>query len=137
MEEKHQIGEIMGVTMDRIKEMIDVNTIVGEPIRTPEGITIIPVSKVSVGFASGGSDFVPKNQTSGKNPFGGGSGAGVNIAPVAFLVVNKDRVRLLPVAPPASGVAERVVEMVPELVDKVTELVEKKKEEKGTDTETF
>ena len=74
------------------------NTIVGEPIRTPDGITIIPVSKVSVGFASGGSDFVSKNQT-GKNPFGGGGGAGVNIAPVAFLVVNKDRVRLLPVAP--------------------------------------
>lgn len=137
MEEKHQIGEIMGVTMDRIKEMIDVNTIVGEPIRTPEGITIIPVSKVSVGFASGGSDFVPKNQTAGKTPFGGGSGAGVNIAPVAFLVVNKDRVRLLPVAPPAAGVAERVVELVPELVDKVTEFVEKKKEEKDTDTETF
>lgn len=137
MEEKHQIGEIMGVTMDRIKEMIDVNTIVGEPIRTPEGITIIPVSKVSVGFASGGSDFVPKNQTAGKPPFGGGSGAGVNIAPVAFLVVNKDRVRLLPVAPPAAGVAERVVELVPELVDKVTEFVEKKKEEKDTDTETF
>ncbi len=101
MEEKHQIGEIMGVTMDKIKEMIDVNTIVGEPIRTPDGITIIPVSKVSVGFASGGSDFVSKNQTGGKNPFGGGSGAGVNIAPVAFLVVNKDRVRLLPVGAPS------------------------------------
>ena len=98
MEEKHQIGEIMGITMEKIKEMIDVNTTVGDPIRTPDGITIIPVSKVSVGFASGGSDFVSKNQT-GKNPFGGGGGAGVNIAPVAFLVVNKDRVRLLPVAP--------------------------------------
>ena len=68
MEEKHQIGEIMGVTMDKIKEMIDVNTIVGEPIRTPDGITIIPVSKVSMGFASGGSDFVSKNQSGGKNP---------------------------------------------------------------------
>ena len=126
MEEKHQIGEIMGVTMEKIKEMIDVNTIVGEPIRTPDGITIIPVSKVSVGFASGGSDFVSKNQASGKNPFGGGSGAGVNIAPVAFLVVNKDRVRLLPVAPPPGGVAERVVELVPELVDKVTDIIGRK-----------
>lgn len=137
MEEKHQIGEIMGVTMEKIKEMIDVNTIVGEPIRTPDGITIIPVSKVSVGFASGGSDFVSKNQTGGKNPFGGGSGAGVNIAPVAFLVVNKDRVRLLPVAPPPGGVAERVVEMVPELVDKVSDMIDKKKEEKDTDEEVF
>lgn len=137
MEEKHQIGEIMGVTMEKIKEMIDVNTIVGEPIRTPDGITIIPVSKVSVGFASGGSDFVSKNQTGGKNPFGGGSGAGVNIAPVAFLVVNKDRVRLLPVAPPPGGVAERVVEMVPELVDKVTDIIDKKKEEKAEDSQVF
>lgn len=137
MEEKHQIGEIMGVTMDKIKEMIDVNTIIGEPIRTPEGITIIPVSKVSVGFASGGSDFVSKNQAGGKNPFGGGSGAGVNIAPVAFLVVNKDRVRLLPVAPPPGSAAERVVELVPELVDKVTDIIDKKKEEKKADSEVF
>ena len=136
MEEKHQIGEIMGITMEKIKEMIDVNTIVGEPIRTPDGMTIIPVSKVSVGFASGGSDFVSKNQT-GKNPFGGGGGAGVNIAPVAFLVVNKDRVRLLPVAPPPGGVAERVVELVPELVDKVTDIIDKKKEEKGEDSQSF
>ena len=137
MEDKHQIGEIMGITMEKIKEMIDVNTIVGEPIHTPEGITIIPVSKVSVGFASGGSDFVSKNQSGGKNPFGGGSGAGVNIAPVAFLVVNKDRVRLLPVAPPPGSAAERVVEMVPELVDKVTEIIDKKKEEKKADSEVF
>ena len=137
MEEKHQIGEIMGITMDKIKEMIDVNTIVGNPIHTPEGITIIPVSKVSIGFASGGSDFVPKNQSGSKNPFGGGSGAGVNIAPVAFLVVNKDRVRLLPVAPPPGSAAERVVELVPELMDKVTDIIDKKKEEKKADSEVF
>jgi len=137
MEEKRQIGEIMGLTMDKIKEMIDVNTIVGEPIRTPDGVTIIPVSKVSVGFASGGSDFVPKNQSGGRAPFGGGGGAGVNIAPVAFLVINKDRVRLLPVEPPAAGVAERVVEMVPELVDRVTEFIDKKKEETPADDEVF
>ncbi|MBR1781149.1 MAG: GerW family sporulation protein [Oscillospiraceae bacterium] len=135
MEDKHQIGEIMGVTMEKIKEMIDVNTIIGEPIRTPDGITIIPVSKVSVGFASGGSDFVPKNLSGNRTPFGGGSGAGVNIMPVAFLVVNKDRVRLLPVEPPAAGVAERVVEMVPELVDRVTDFIDKKKEEKPADTD--
>lgn len=138
MEEKHQIGEIMGVTMEKIKEMIDVNTIVGEPIRTPDGITIIPVSKVSMGFASGGSDFVSKHQNgAGKNPFGGGGGAGVNIAPVAFLVVNKDHVRLLPVAAPPAGVADKVVDMVPEIVDKVTGLFDKKKEDGGEDSEVF
>lgn len=137
MEEKHQIGEIMGITMDRIKEMIDVNTIVGEPIRTPDGITIIPVSKVSVGFASGGSDFVSKNQSAAKNPFGGGGGAGVNIVPVAFLIVNKDRIRLLPVTPPAGGTAERVVEMVPEIVDKVADIIGKSKEGKDADSDIF
>ena len=135
MDEKHPISEIMGVTMQKIKEMVDVNTIVGEPIRTADGITIIPVSKVSLGFASGGSEFVPKTAANSKAPFGGGSGAGVNIVPVAFLVVNQDRVRLLPVAPPAGGVAERVVEMVPELVDKVSDMMDKKK--KDSDTEAF
>lgn len=90
-----------------------------------------------MGFASGGSDFVSKNQSGGKNPFGGGGGAGVNIAPVAFLVVNKDRVRLLPVAPPPGGTAERVVEMVPEIVDKVANMIGKKKEDGETDNEVF
>ncbi len=137
MENKHQIGEIMDITMDKIKDMIDVNTIVGDPIRTTEGVTIIPVSKVSMGFASGGSDFVSKNQKEGRNPFGGGSGAGVNIAPVAFLIVNKDRVRLLPVAPPPGGVAERVVELVPELVDKVSDMIEKNKDAKAEDSDIF
>lgn len=137
MEEKHKISEVMGITMEKIKEMIDVNTIIGEPIRTPDGITIIPVSKVSIGFASGGSDFVSKHQNGGKNPFGGGGGAGVNIAPVAFLIVNKDHVRLLPVAPPPGGVADRVVDMVPEIVDKVTGLFEKKNNNSDEDDEVF
>ncbi len=137
MEEKHQISEVMGITMEKIKEMIDVNTIIGEPIRTPDGITIIPVSKVSIGFASGGSDFVSKHQNGGKNPFGGGGGAGVNIAPVAFLIVNKDHVRLLPVAPPPGGVADRVVDMVPEIVDKVAGFFDKKNDNSGEDDEVF
>ncbi len=137
MEEKHQISEVMGITMEKIKEMIDVNTIIGEPIRIPDGITIIPVSKVSIGFASGGSDFVSKHQNGGKNPFGGGGGAGVNIAPVAFLIVNKDHVRLLPVAPPPGGVADRVVDMVPEIVDKVTGFFDKKNNSNDEDDEVF
>lgn len=137
MQEKHQISEVMGITMEKIKEMIDVNTIIGEPIRTPDGITIIPVSKVSIGFASGGSDFVSKHQNGGKNPFGGGGGAGVNIAPVAFLIVNKDHVRLLPVAPPPGGVADRVVDMVPEIVDKVTGFFDKKNNSSDEDDEVF
>ncbi len=137
MEQKHQISEIMGITMEKIREMIDVNTIVGEPIVTPDGVTIIPISKVSMGFASGGSDFVPKNLNGGKTPFGGGAGVGVNINPVAFLVINHEKVRLLPVAPPPASVAERVIEMVPDLVDKVTELIENNKADKEDEEELF
>ena len=133
---EHPIEGIMGVTMEKIRQLVDANTIIGEPI-TVDGATIIPISRVTFGFASGGSDFVSKNQSGGKNPFGGGGGAGVNIAPVAFLVVNKDRVRLLPVAPPPGGAAERVVEMVPEIVDKVADMIGKKKEDGETDNEVF
>lgn len=118
-------------TMQKIREMVDVNTVVGEPIRTAEGITIIPVSKLSMGFASGGSDFSTKNQPADKaNCFGGGSGAGINIMPVGFLIIKGDSVRMLPVAPPPGTTADRVIEMVPDLVDKVTDLMDRKKEEK-------
>lgn len=131
MENKnHPLGDLMGVTMSKIREMIDVNTIIGQPITTGDGITIIPVSKVSFGFASGGSDFATKNQPADKdNAFGGGSGAGVNINPIAFLILKGDSVKLMPVSPPAGTTAERVIEMVPDLVDRVMDFVDKKKEQ--------
>ena len=129
-EKNHPIHDLMATTMQKIREMVDVNTIVGQPITTPEGITLIPVSKLSFGFASGGSDFVSKNQKPGDtNTFGGGSGAGVNISPVAFLIVKDGSVRLLPVDPPAATTVDRVIEMVPDVVDKVTDFLEKKKED--------
>lgn len=132
-EKNHPINDLMSTTMQKIREMVDVNTIVGQPITTPDGITLIPVSKLSFGFASGGSDFMTKNHKPGdNNTFGGGSGAGVNISPVAFLIVKGDSVRLLPVDPPAATTVDRVIEMVPEVVDKVTDFLEKKKEDKAT-----
>lgn len=136
MEHKeHPLNDLMGSTMDKVKAMADVNAIVGDPIVAGD-VTIIPVSKVSYGFASGGSDFVSKNQKSdANNSFGGGSGAGVNIVPIAFLVVRGDNVRLLPVMPPPGTAVDRVVDMVPDLVDKVTDFVEKQQEKK--DSESF
>ena len=129
MEQKHPLGDLMSATMQKIREMVDVNTIVGQPIQTPDGITIIPVSKVSFGFASGGSDFTTKSQQPGKdNCFGGGGGAGVNILPIGFLVIKGDSVRMLPVAPPPGNTADRVIEMVPDLVDKVSGFLKKKEE---------
>lgn len=123
-EKKHPIGELMETTMAKLREMVDVNTIVGQPIQA-EGMTLIPISRMSFGFASGGSDFSSRHQKpEGSSSFGGGSGAGVNISPVAFLIVKEDSVRLLPVDPPASTV-DRVVDLVPEVVEKVSGLVDK------------
>ena len=129
-EKKHPIGDLMSTTMQKLREMVDVNTIVGEPIHA-EGVTLIPISKVSMGFASVGSDFTTKNQKpEADNSFGGGSGAGINIIPVAFLIVKGDSVKLLPVAQPAGSTVDRVVEMVPEVIDKVTGFIEKQQQEK-------
>ena len=130
MEKQHPIGDLMTTTMQKIREIADVNTIIGQPIKAGE-ITIIPISKLTVGFASGGSDFVSKNQKpESDNSFGGGSGAGINIIPVAFLIVKGDSVKLLPVAQPAGSTVDRVVEMVPEVIDKVTGFIEKQQQEK-------
>lgn len=133
-QKNHPISELMSTTMQKIREMVDVNTIVGQPITTPDGVTLIPVSKLSFGFGSGGSDFTTKNQKpDAANAFGGGSGAGVKISPVAFLIVRGESVRLLNVDPPAASTVDRVVEMVPEVVDKVTGFLEKKKEQDKED----
>lgn len=133
MENSHPISELMATTMQRIREMVDAKTIVGEPILAGD-VTIIPVSRLSFGFASGGSDFAGKHQKPDTTSFGGGGGAGVNIIPVAFLIVKEDSVKLLPVAPPAGTTVDRVVEMVPELVDKVTDFIEKQQEKRDSDS---
>lgn len=130
MEKNHPISDLMATTMQKIREMVDVNTIVGTPIQTGDGVTLIPVSRLSFGFASGGSDFATKAQKpDAENSFGGGSGAGVNISPVAFLIVRGDNVKLLPVVPPAGSAVDRVVELVPEMFDKVTDYLEKNRKE--------
>ena len=132
-EKNHPISDLMSTTMQKIRDMVDVNTIVGQPITTPDGVTLIPVSKLSFGFASGGSDYISKNHKPGEtNTFGGGSGAGVKITPVAFLIVRGDSVRVLPVDPPATTTVDRLIETAPEVVDKITTFLEKKKEDKET-----
>ena len=120
---EHPIQGIMNVTMDKIHEMVDANTIIGKAITTEDGTTILPVSKVSFGFASGGTDFDGKNAAN-KDLFGGGSGAGVNIQPVAFLVVKVRTIQLTD----GSNSVDRALAMLPELVEKVSALVSKKGE---------
>ena len=116
----------MSTAMQKIREMIDVNTIIGDPITTPDGTTIIPVSKVSFGFASGGSDLPAKVQ---KDLFGGGRGAGITINPLAFLVVGGGDVKLLQLSDGDTGAAGKAVEMIPGVIDKLTEVFSKKDKE--------
>ena len=109
----------------KVREMVDVNSVIGTPITTADGVTIIPVSKVSVGFGGGGSDFVSKNANKLDNqPFGGGAGGGVSVTPIAFLIVKEGNVRMLPVATPANTTADRLVEMIPDTLDKVSAFID-------------
>lgn len=118
-------------TIAKLREMVDVNSVVGDPIVTADGVTIIPISNVSVGFGGGGSDFVSKNVNKQDNPFGGGVGAGVKVTPVAFLIVKDGSVRMLPVATPANTTADRIVEMVPDTLDKIAAFIDSRTEKKA------
>lgn len=126
----HYLGELTESSMKNLQTLIDSNTVIGKEVITPDGTVILPVSKVSFGFGSGGSDL-PASQ---KELFGGGSGAGVTITPIAFLVVKNGDVRLLQVQS-YSNTADRVVGMVPEVVDKVSGLIAGHKKDAAEDAE--
>lgn len=125
---EHPIQGLMQTAMENIKEMVDVNTIVGDPVETPDGSIIMPISKVGFGFAAGGSEFkVSKDGANGKThgehasvalPFGGGSGGGVSITPIAFLVVGATGVRVVPLDN-STHIYERMIDLAPQVVDKI------------------
>lgn len=134
MDKQHPLNELLAETMDKVRGMVDGNTVVGTPIVTDE-VTLIPISRISIGVATGGSDFAQKNQKPDRdNAFGGGAGAGVNVIPLAFLVVRGESVKLLPIVPPNDAL-DRAVSMIPEVMDRVEVFVEKQKEKK--DIEEF
>lgn len=121
------VDSLMRSTMESLKEMIDVNTVIGEAVETKDGGCIIPISKVGFGFASGGSEYPCSSAATKadfKYPFGGGSGAGVSVKPVAFLVVKNDMVRLLPVAQDTT--IDRIVDSIPQLIDTIKDACCKK-----------
>ncbi len=123
----HPLPNMIETTIAKLKEMVDVSTVVGDPITTPDGVTILPVSKVSIGLGGGGSDFVSKRPNSQANPFGGGVGTGVTITPLGFLVIKEGNVRMLPVAAPPSTTVDRVVEMLPDTLDKLCAFLDSRK----------
>lgn len=123
----HPIENLMGTTMENLRQMIDVNTVVGEAIETKDGTYIIPISRVSFGFASGGSDINYKDlheKETSKFAFGGGSGAGVTVKPVAFLVLKGDSVRLLPVN--QTNTYDRIVDNIPQIIEILKDIKDKK-----------
>lgn len=120
----NNVEGLMGVSVDKIRELVDANTVIGTPVAVGDGVTIIPVSKVSYGFASGGSDLPSKSSS---DLFGGGAGAGINITPVAFLTVKDGEINLLPVVSKPDTV-DRLVSLVPDAVNKVSDLLKKKDE---------
>lgn len=121
---ENNLQGILGVSMDKIREMVDVNTVVGQAIQTPDGTTLIPVSKVSYGFASGGSNIPTK---SSNELFGGGSGAGINITPVAFIAIANGGVQVFPIVSKPDS-SDKMINLVPEMFDKITALFNKKKD---------
>lgn len=123
------VNETLGITMSKLKEMIDVNAVIGDPITTPDGTTLIPVSKVSMGFASGGTD--------GTNlRFGAGAGAGVTITPIAFMVIKDGNTRMIYVAPPTNTAVDRLVDMIPEAADKINGFIQSKKNKETNEEES-
>ncbi|MBT2754444.1 GerW family sporulation protein [Mesobacillus foraminis] len=135
----HPIQGLMTTAMENLKEMIDVNTIIGDPVETPDGSVIMTVSKVGFGFAAGGSEFVmdgDKGSSEGqKHPFGGGSGGGVSITPIAFLIVNSSGVRMLHLDE-STHLIEKILDAAPQAVEKIQQLMSKnqggkKKEDKS------
>lgn len=122
-EKKNSISAMMEASMGKIREMVDSNTVVGEPITTADGVTLIPVSRLSFGFGCGGGDYGKQ-----QDKLGAGAAAGVRVEPMAFLVVKDGVTRMLPVGMPAITTVDRIVEMVPQVMDRVEGFIDKKRE---------
>lgn len=129
MEKKNPLNEVLQESMAKVREMVDTNTIVGQPIQTADGVTLIPISRVSFGFGGGGTAFGSKKEPAADPNLGTALGAGVKVEPVSFLIIKDGSVRVLPVAVPAMNTVDRIVELVPDVVDKVSGFIKKKTEE--------
>ena len=127
-EKVNPIGELMQTTMENVKNILQVDTVVGDPIVTPDGITLVPISKISIGFGGGGVEFGPKRKD-GPQPYGGGNATGVKIEPFGFLVIKDGVVRMINVTPPANNTVDRIIDLVPQVIDRVDAFITKQKEE--------
>ncbi|TKC15803.1 GerW family sporulation protein [Robertmurraya kyonggiensis] len=137
----HPIQGLMTTAMENLKEMIDVNTIIGDPVETPDGSVILTVSKVGFGFAAGGSEFILDGSSNSgssskdgsnqsKHPFGGGSGGGVSITPIAFLIVNSKEVKMVHLDE-STHLYEKILDLAPQAVDKIQQMLSSKNDQNG------
>ncbi len=129
MDNKNPIGELMESTMENVRNILKVDTVVGDPIFTPDGITLVPVSRISVGFGGGGVEF--SNKKGGENrPYGGGNATGVKIDPIGFLVIKEGNVRMINILPAANTTVDRIIDLVPQVIDRVEGFINKQNEDK-------
>ena len=124
--DKNPIGELMQNTMENVRSILKVDTVVGDPIHTPDGIMLVPISKISVGFGGGGVEFGSKKEGE-RRPYGGGNATGVKVEPIGFLIIKDGVVRMINVTPPASTTVDRVIDLVPQVMDRVDAFIEKTK----------
>ncbi len=125
--DNNPISELMQTTMDNVKKVLKVDTVVGDPIITPDGITLVPISKISLGFGGGGVEFNSKKAGEAR-PYGGGNATGVKIEPIGFLVIKEGTVRMINVTPPASNTVDRIIDLVPQVMDRVDNFIAKQKD---------
>lgn len=125
VEKKSGLGDLLQTSTEKLREMVTANTVVGEPITTPDGVTLIPVSRMSFGFGCGGSDYGKTNVS-----FGGGAGGGMKVEPVAFIVVKDGITRILPVGKPAATTVDRVIDAVPDIMTRVENFIDRKNQDK-------
>ena len=130
------LSDFMGTNMEKVKAMVDANMVIGDAITTPDGVTILPICRINIGIGGGGTEIPGKNVPTGDYPFGGGSGAGVSVTPVAFLITSKGSVRMLPVAEPASTALDRIIENIPDFIDRIMGYVNDAKAKKAAAPET-
>ena len=122
--DNNPIGKLMQNTMESVKNILKVDTVVGDPIYTPDGITLVPISKISVGFGGGGIELAPK-KAGDSRPYGGGNATGVKIDPIGFLVIKDGCVRMINVTPPAGNTVDRIIDLVPQVLDRVDAFIDK------------
>ena len=127
--ENNPIGELMQNTRENVRNILKVDTVVGDPIYTPDGIMLVPISRISVGFGGGGVEFNSKK--AGERPYGGGNATGVKIEPIGFLIIKDGVVRMVNVTPPASNTVDRVIDLVPQVMDRIDAFIDKHNEGKN------